>query len=73
MSDSPLRPPRALTRLLPTTEAGWEVLLPCAVVVGLVSGVSAAGLRSGVHALFHALQPLRDSLKHLRGAMGRES
>lgn len=52
------RPPR----FLPATEAGWEVLLPSAVVVGLMSGASAVALRSSVHVLFHALHSLRQSV-----------
>ncbi len=50
---------RVLDRLAPEDER-WGSLVLLAVLVGLASGISAVGLRSGVHLLFEALAVLRD-------------
>jgi len=47
-----------LGRFLRPSEERWEVLLATALVVGVLSGVLAVGLRSSVHLLFRALEPL---------------
>ena len=46
-------------RFLGPPEERWSTLLPLAVVVGLLSGLGAVGLREGVHVLFASLEPLR--------------
>ena len=51
---------RRLTRFLGPEEEQWGVILLLALVVGLLSGASAVGLRSAVHALFQSLAPLRN-------------
>lgn len=51
---------RRLARFLGPEEESWESLLLLALLVGLVSGGSGVALRSAVHALFHALAPLRE-------------
>jgi chloride channel protein, CIC family len=53
---------RRVLRFLGPPEERWEVLMVMAVLVGLVSGVSAVGLRSAVHHLFLTLAPLREGL-----------
>ena len=50
---------RRLTSFLGPEEEQWGSILLLALGVGLLSGASAVGLRSAVHALFHGLAPLR--------------
>ncbi len=49
---------RAL-RFLGPPEERWSLLLPLAIVVGLLSGLGAVGLREGVHWLFASLAVVR--------------
>lgn len=51
---------RRVMRFLGPPEERWEVLLGLAILVGLISGVAAVGLRSAVHHLFELLAPLRE-------------
>ncbi|MBW1688903.1 MAG: chloride channel protein [Deltaproteobacteria bacterium] len=51
---------RRLASFLGPEEEQWGSLLLLALGVGVLSGASAVGLRSAVHALFHGLAPLRD-------------
>jgi CIC family chloride channel protein len=51
---------RRLASFLGPAEEQWGSILLLALGVGFLSGASAVGLRSAVHALFHALAPLRD-------------
>jgi CIC family chloride channel protein len=50
---------RRLTNFLGPEEEHWGSILLLALGVGLLSGASAVGLRSAVHALFHGLAPVR--------------
>ncbi len=50
---------RRLTSFLGPVEEQWGSILLLALGVGLLSGASAVGLRSAVHALFQGLTPLR--------------
>jgi CIC family chloride channel protein len=50
---------RRLTRFLGPEEEQWGTILLLALGVGLLSGASAVGLRSAVHALFHGLAAVR--------------
>jgi CIC family chloride channel protein len=51
---------RRLTSFLGPEEEQWGSILLLALGVGVLSGASAVGLRSAVHALFQGLAPLRD-------------
>jgi len=51
---------RRVLRFLGQPGERWEVLVLLAVVVGILSGVAAVGLRSAVHWLFHALSDWRE-------------
>ncbi len=46
---------RRVLRFLGPPEERWEILIVLALVVGVLSGMAAVGLRSAVHWLFHAL------------------
>ena len=50
---------RRLASFLGPAEEQWGSILLLALGVGLLSGASAVGLRSAVHALFNGLAPLR--------------
>ena len=50
---------RRLARLFDPAEEHWRLILPAALVVGLLSGASAVGLRSAVHELFELLAGAR--------------
>jgi CIC family chloride channel protein len=50
---------RRLRSFLGPEEEQWGSILLLALGVGVLSGASAVGLRSAVHALFHGLAPLR--------------
>lgn len=50
---------RRLTRFLGPEDEAWGSMLLFALVVGLLSGLSAVGLRSSVHWLFQLLDPFR--------------
>lgn len=52
---------RRVLRYLGPSDEPWGMLLVLAVLVGLASGVSAIGLRRGVHLLFHELAHVRES------------
>ena len=52
---------RRLASFLGPEEERWGSILLLALGVGVLSGASAVGLRSAVHALFYGLAPLRDT------------
>jgi len=51
---------KRVVRFLGRPDEHWERLVLLSVVVGLISGLSAVGLRSAVHELFHLLAGLRE-------------
>ena len=53
---------RRVLRVLGPPDETWGTLLLLAVLTGILSGLAAVGLRSGVHHLFHALEPWRTGI-----------
>lgn len=66
---------RRLIGFVGPEDESWGEILLLALLVGVVSGISAVALRSAVHGIFHALAPLRSGwlgplLPALGGAAG---